>query len=87
IGSRRGVTMTRRFSTQFGEPLSDESQRYVNEVRSKLTQPISSTFNTDFNIFRFVLSAERLHKKEKDIVESAAKALNNHLRLRKALDL
>lgn len=44
-------------------------------------------FNTDFNIFRFVLSAERLHKKEKDIVEAAAKSLNNHLRLRKALDL
>lgn len=34
--------MTRRFSTTFGEPLSDESQRYVNEVRSKITQPISA---------------------------------------------
>ncbi|XGW30302.1 hypothetical protein V3C99_009353 [Haemonchus contortus] len=79
--------MTRRFSTSFGEPLSDESQRYVNEVRSRITQPISSTFNTDFNIYRFVMSAERLHKKEKDIVDAAAKALNNHLRIRKALDL
>ncbi|WKY14757.1 hypothetical protein Q1695_000354 [Nippostrongylus brasiliensis] len=79
--------MTRRFSTAFGEPLSDESVRYVNEVRQRITQPISAKFNTDFNIFRFVLSAERLHKKEKDIVEAAAKALNNHLRVRKALDL
>ncbi|VDL75446.1 unnamed protein product [Nippostrongylus brasiliensis] len=59
--------MTRRFSTAFGEPLSDESVRYVNEVRQRITQPISAKFNTDFNIFRFVLSAERLHKKEKDI--------------------
>ncbi|KAK5972933.1 CRAL/TRIO domain-containing protein [Trichostrongylus colubriformis] len=35
--------MTRKFSTSFGEALSEESQRYVNEVRSKLTQPISPT--------------------------------------------
>ncbi|KHJ94532.1 hypothetical protein OESDEN_05532 [Oesophagostomum dentatum] len=79
--------MTRIFSTSFGEPLSDTSKRYIKEVRSRLTQPISPTYDTDYNIYRFVMSAERAHRKEKDIIEAASNALNNHLRIRKALDL
>ncbi|CAI4228254.1 unnamed protein product [Auanema sp. JU1783] len=79
--------MTKGFASGFGEPLSEEGKRYVNEVRLKLTQPIHPTFDTDFNIYRFVLSSERIHKKEKDIIEHAAKAVNNHLRIRKSLNL
>ncbi|VDK78035.1 unnamed protein product [Cylicostephanus goldi] len=41
--SSRESQMTRGFSTSFGEPLSDLSKKYVREVRSKITQPISST--------------------------------------------
>ncbi|KIH69531.1 hypothetical protein ANCDUO_00115 [Ancylostoma duodenale] len=81
------LAMTRGFSTGFGEPLSELSRRYVKEVRSRITQPISPTYDTDFNIFRFVMAAERQHRKEKEIIEAAANALNNHLRIRKALDL
>uniref|UniRef100_A0A0K0D5Z0 CRAL-TRIO domain-containing protein n=1 Tax=Angiostrongylus cantonensis TaxID=6313 RepID=A0A0K0D5Z0_ANGCA len=79
--------MTRGFSTAFGEPLTDLSKRIVNDVRLRITQPISEIFDTDFNIYRFVMAAERLHKKEKDIIEASTRSLNNHLRIRKALDL
>ncbi|EYC45138.1 hypothetical protein Y032_0437g1453 [Ancylostoma ceylanicum] len=47
----------------------------------------NSKYDTDFNIFRFVMAAERQHRKEKEIIEAAANALNNHLRIRKALGL
>uniref|UniRef100_A0AC34GHQ4 Uncharacterized protein n=1 Tax=Panagrolaimus sp. ES5 TaxID=591445 RepID=A0AC34GHQ4_9BILA len=79
--------MTKDASTQHGEPLSQESKKLVNEVRLRLTQPIHPNFNTDFNIYRFVLNAERQHSKSKDIIEAAAKGVNNHLRLRKCLHL
>lgn len=74
-------------STNFGEPLSPQSKKLVNEVRLKITQPIHPNFDTDFNIYRFVLSAERLFKKPNDVVDAAAKALNNHLRIRKSFKL
>ncbi|CAI5456232.1 unnamed protein product [Caenorhabditis angaria] len=79
--------MTKTTYTPFGLPLTDEALKIVNEVRLKLTQPIHPNFDTDFNIYRFVMSAERTHKKEKEVISSAAKALNNHLRYRKAMDL
>lgn len=44
-------------------------------------------FDTDFNLYRFILAAERAHKKEKEIIDVAAKAINSHLRIRKALNL
>jgi hypothetical protein len=79
--------MTKFATTQHGEPLSQESKKLVNEVRLRLTQPIHPNFNTDFNIYRFVLNAERQYSKTKDIIEAAAKGVNNHLRLRKCLHL
>lgn len=74
-------------STNFGDPLSSHSKRLVNEVRLRITQPIHPNFDTDFNIYRFVLNAERIHKKQADVIDAAAKALNNHLRMRKSLKL
>uniref|UniRef100_A0A914P5Z0 CRAL-TRIO domain-containing protein n=1 Tax=Panagrolaimus davidi TaxID=227884 RepID=A0A914P5Z0_9BILA len=79
--------MTKFATTQHGEPLSQESKKLVNEVRLRLTQPLHPNFNTDFNIYRFVLNAERQYSKTKDIIEAAAKGVNNHLRLRKCLHL
>ncbi|CAJ0566955.1 unnamed protein product, partial [Mesorhabditis spiculigera] len=79
--------MTKGPANPFGHPLSKEAKSLVNDVRLKLSQPIHPKFDTDFNVYRFVLAAERHHKKEKDIVDAAAKALNNHLRFRKALGL
>uniref|UniRef100_A0AC34RFE6 CRAL-TRIO domain-containing protein n=1 Tax=Panagrolaimus sp. JU765 TaxID=591449 RepID=A0AC34RFE6_9BILA len=79
--------MTKDASTQFGQPLSPESKKLVNEVRLKLKEPIHPNFNTDFNIYRFVLNAERQFNKSKEVVEYAAKALNNHLRYRRCLHL
>uniref|UniRef100_A0A7E4VUH0 CRAL-TRIO domain-containing protein n=1 Tax=Panagrellus redivivus TaxID=6233 RepID=A0A7E4VUH0_PANRE len=79
--------MTKTQSTHFGEPLSAESLKLVNEVRLRLTQPIHPNFDTDFNIYRFVLNAERQHNKTKEIIEQAAKAVNLHLRYRKCLHL
>ncbi|VDM42464.1 unnamed protein product [Toxocara canis] len=79
--------MAKRPSTYFGEPLSAESKKLVNEVRLKINQPIHPNFDNDFNVYRFVLSAERINKKDKEVVDAAAKALNNHLRIRKAMRL
>ncbi|MFH4974152.1 hypothetical protein AB6A40_000861 [Gnathostoma spinigerum] len=76
--------MTKGVTTPFGHPLSNESKRRVNEVRLKITQPIHPNFNTDFNVYRFILAFERIYKKEKDIIDAATKLLNNHLRMRKA---
>ncbi|VDN05228.1 unnamed protein product [Thelazia callipaeda] len=77
--------MPRTISTNFGEPLSTESKRLINEVRLKINQPIHPGFDNDFNIYRFVLACERAAKK--NIVDAAAKTLNNHLRIRKAFKL
>uniref|UniRef100_A0A8R1E3M8 CRAL-TRIO domain-containing protein n=1 Tax=Caenorhabditis japonica TaxID=281687 RepID=A0A8R1E3M8_CAEJA len=71
----------------FGQPLSDDAKRMVNEVRSNICQPIHSNFNTEFNVYRFIMAAERSHKKKDDIIKHATSALNNHLRYRKALNL
>lgn len=71
----------------FGKPLTDEAMQMVNDVRLKIGQPIHPNFNTDFNVFRFIMAAERTHKKERDVIKYAALALNNHLRYRKALNL
>jgi len=79
--------MTKEASTQFGQPLSSESKKLVNEVRLKLKEPIHPNFNTDFNIYRFILNAERQFNKTKDVVESAAKYLNQHLKFRRCLHL
>ncbi|KAE9550019.1 hypothetical protein FO519_006769 [Halicephalobus sp. NKZ332] len=79
--------MTKEASTQFGEPLSPESKKLVNEVRLKLKEPIHPNFNTDFNIYRFILNGERQFNKSKDVVEFAAKTLNQHLRFRKCFNL
>ncbi|VDO33393.1 unnamed protein product [Onchocerca flexuosa] len=78
--------MTRNVSTNFGEPLTTESKKLVDEVRLKINQAIHPNFDNDFNIYRFVLACERILKKKKDIVNTAAKALNNHLRVRKAFN-
>uniref|UniRef100_A0A914RRS6 CRAL-TRIO domain-containing protein n=1 Tax=Parascaris equorum TaxID=6256 RepID=A0A914RRS6_PAREQ len=48
---------------------------------------VFDNFDTDFNVYRFVLASERVNKKDKEIVDCAAKALNNHLRIRKAMQL
>ncbi|KAL7080254.1 hypothetical protein ACQ4LE_000971 [Meloidogyne hapla] len=74
-------------STQFGEPLSQESLNLIKEVRQKLTLSIHPNFNTDFNIYRFVANSERNYKSKQDIVDNAAKALSMHLRVRKCFDL
>ncbi|CAB3400786.1 unnamed protein product [Caenorhabditis bovis] len=79
--------MTKTTYSPFGLPLTDEALKLVNETRLKITQPIHPNFDTDFNIYRFVMSAERAYKKEKDVISHAAKALNNHLRYRKSLNL
>ncbi|CAD5229525.1 unnamed protein product [Bursaphelenchus okinawaensis] len=74
-------------SGPFGQPLSSDAQKLVNDVRLQINQPINPFFDKDFNIYRFVLNAERAYKSHKEIVEHAAKALNNHLKLRKCLRL
>uniref|UniRef100_A0A1I8A580 CRAL-TRIO domain-containing protein n=1 Tax=Steinernema glaseri TaxID=37863 RepID=A0A1I8A580_9BILA len=79
--------MTKTVSTHFGEPLSAESKKLVSEVKLKINQPIHPNFDNDFNVYRFIMASERIHKSRKDIVEAAAKTLNNHLRMRKALKL
>nr|CTP81039.1 Bm2157 [Brugia malayi] len=79
--------MTRSVSTNFGEQLSTESKKLVDEIRLKINQPIHPNFDNDFNIYRFVLACERVLKKKKDVVDTAVKALNNHLRIRKAFNL
>uniref|UniRef100_A0A0R3RUG0 CRAL-TRIO domain-containing protein n=1 Tax=Elaeophora elaphi TaxID=1147741 RepID=A0A0R3RUG0_9BILA len=79
--------MTKSASTNFGEPLSTESKKLVDEVRLKINQAIHPNFDNDFNIYRFVLACERVQKKKKDVVVTAAKTLNNHLRIRKVFNL
>lgn len=79
--------MTRTVSTNFGEQLSVESLKIINDVRQRIKQPINKRFNNDFNLYRFVMNAERIHKHRKDVIEHAAKALNQHLRIRKSLNL
>ncbi|VDK78667.1 unnamed protein product [Litomosoides sigmodontis] len=79
--------MTKSVSTNFGEPLSAESKRLVDEVRLKINHPVHPNFDNDFNVYRFVLAYERVLKKKKDVVVAAAKTLNNHLRIRKAFNL
>ncbi|KAF7635623.1 CRAL-TRIO domain-containing protein [Meloidogyne graminicola] len=74
-------------STQFGEPLSKESINLIQNVRQKLTYPIHSNFDNNFNIYRFVANAERIYKNKNDIIENAAKALSMHLRVRKCFNL
>uniref|UniRef100_A0A915EBL4 Uncharacterized protein n=1 Tax=Ditylenchus dipsaci TaxID=166011 RepID=A0A915EBL4_9BILA len=81
------MTKSQNISTSFGEPLSAESKKLVNDVRQRLTQPLNDRFNTDFNIYRFVMNAERAVKNRKEIVESAAKAVNQHLKMRKCMKL
>ncbi|KAF8386089.1 hypothetical protein PRIPAC_75231 [Pristionchus pacificus] len=76
-----------RISTDFGHPLTPESKKLVDEVRAKLKEKIHPQFDTDFNIYRFIINSERLHKKEKEVVDFAVKALNNHLRIRRAFKL
>ncbi|GMT04312.1 hypothetical protein PENTCL1PPCAC_26486, partial [Pristionchus entomophagus] len=76
-----------RISTDFGQPLSCESKKLVSDVRAKLKEKIHPQFDTDFNIYRFVANSERLYKKEKEIVDFTVKALNNHLRIRRAFKL
>ncbi|GMT32998.1 hypothetical protein PFISCL1PPCAC_24295, partial [Pristionchus fissidentatus] len=80
------IRMT-RITTDFGQHLSAESKKLVAEVRAKLKEKIHPQFDTDFNVYRFVINSERLHKKEKEVVDSAVKALNNHLRIRRAFKL
>uniref|UniRef100_A0AC34RQG6 CRAL-TRIO domain-containing protein n=1 Tax=Panagrolaimus sp. JU765 TaxID=591449 RepID=A0AC34RQG6_9BILA len=79
--------MTKEISTLFGQKLSSESKKLVDEVRSKLKQPIHPKFDKDFNIYRFVLNAERQYNKKKDIIEHAIKTLDHHLRYRQCLNL
>ncbi|VDM74281.1 unnamed protein product [Strongylus vulgaris] len=43
--------MTRGFSTSFGEPLSELSKKYVKEVRSRITQPISPIVRSKLDRF------------------------------------
>ncbi|KAH7714102.1 CRAL/TRIO domain-containing protein [Aphelenchoides avenae] len=72
--------MTRTVTTHFGETLSVESKKLVNEVRLRITQPIHPNFDNDFNVYRFIMSAERMFKNRKDIVDNASRVLNQHLR-------
>ncbi|CEF61840.1 CRAL-TRIO domain and GOLD domain-containing protein [Strongyloides ratti] len=79
--------MTKGVSTLFGESLSEESKKLIKEVRGKLTEKIHPNFDNDFNIYRFILSSERLHKKKDEIIKHAVETLNNHLRIRRSLSL
>uniref|UniRef100_A0A0N4ZP67 CRAL-TRIO domain-containing protein n=1 Tax=Parastrongyloides trichosuri TaxID=131310 RepID=A0A0N4ZP67_PARTI len=79
--------MTKGVSTLFGEPLSDESKNLIKEVKEKLSEKIHPNFDKDFNIYRFILSSERLHKKRDDVIKHAVESLNNHLRIRHSLQL
>uniref|UniRef100_A0A0N5B3M0 CRAL-TRIO domain-containing protein n=1 Tax=Strongyloides papillosus TaxID=174720 RepID=A0A0N5B3M0_STREA len=79
--------MTKGVSTLFGEPLSEESKKLIKEVKERLTENIHPNFDNDFNIYRFILSSERLHKKREEIIKHATETLNNHLRIRQSLSL
>ncbi|CAD6187324.1 unnamed protein product [Caenorhabditis auriculariae] len=79
--------MTKNVISPFGEPLNEDAKKLIKEIRLKINQPIHPNFDTDFNIYRFALAAEKVYKKDKEIISHASKALNNHLRIRKALNL
>lgn len=92
VGGGGGGGGTGTGGTYFGEPLSAEARRLVDEVRQRVSQPLHERFNTDFNVFRFVMNAERAASGAKEresaaIVASAAKTLDQHLRVRKCLQL
>ncbi|KAL3103391.1 hypothetical protein niasHS_002577 [Heterodera schachtii] len=74
-------------STDFGEPLSDHSLALVSEVRRLCPLSIHPNFDSDFNIYRFVANAERTRRNRHEILESAAKALEQHIRIRKCMKL
>uniref|UniRef100_A0AC35UG41 CRAL-TRIO domain-containing protein n=1 Tax=Rhabditophanes sp. KR3021 TaxID=114890 RepID=A0AC35UG41_9BILA len=79
--------MTKGISTHYGEELSPDSKYLVDSVRKQLKQAIHPNYDTDFNVYRFVMAAERLHKKKDEIVKVAGDSLSNHLRIRKSLQL
>lgn len=67
----------RKRKTRLGENIRDRTHDQIEIFQ----------FDTDFNIYRFIINSERLHKKEKEVVDFAVKALNNHLRIRRAFKL
>ena len=72
--------LTQRIEPNVG---SFEMKIFGDFLMSKLFQ-----FDSDFNIYRFLLNAERGHKhSRRDVIESAVRALTQHLRLRKCLKL
>uniref|UniRef100_A0A183BK20 CRAL-TRIO domain-containing protein n=1 Tax=Globodera pallida TaxID=36090 RepID=A0A183BK20_GLOPA len=79
--------MSKRPSTELGEPLSDGSLELVAEVRHLCLFPRHPNFDSDFNIYRFIACAERTHRSRREVVESAAKALDQHIRVRKCMKL
>lgn len=80
--------MTKGPSTRFGDALSAESTQLVQELRARVRKDvIPPNYDTDFNLYRWIMAAERLHRTSQDIIEAAEKALRNHLRYRRALQL
>uniref|UniRef100_A0A914WN11 CRAL-TRIO domain-containing protein n=1 Tax=Plectus sambesii TaxID=2011161 RepID=A0A914WN11_9BILA len=80
--------MTKGPSTPFGEALSAESMQLVHELRARVRMDvIPSNYDTDFNLYRWIMAAERLHRSSQDVIDTAEKALRNHLRYRRALQL
>lgn len=66
--------------------LNETERGYVAELRARLKDRIPAAYDTDFNLYRWVLNADRMSRRQGN-VDLAEKTLKRHLRFRKALKL
>ncbi len=75
-----------------GRGLGQEERRLVAQLRDKCHALLSPKYDTDFNLYRWLLNTEKVQKIRRtthpeQLVSTTAIALNNHLKYRKLLHL
>lgn len=66
---------------QVGQALTIDALRQVAALRARFPNEIPKLYDTDFNLYRWIINAEKLHrcKTYKDVIDKAEKCLRNHL--------
>ena len=64
-----------------GQALTGDALKLIAGLRARLRDEIPKIYNTDFNIYRWISSAQKTHRcrSNKDIIDKAEKNLRNHL--------
>ena len=75
-------------NTYCGQSLSIDALKHVETLRARIGADMPKAYDTDYNLYRWIINAEKTHKSKSardEMLDAAEKALRNHLLFRRLL--